>query len=296
MIGEAVVPVAGLGTRLLPATKSQPKEMLPVGTKPVVQHVVEELAAAGVRRVVFVTGRGKGAIEDHFDPDPTLVEQLRRAGREELLARLDFERLGVSFAYVRQPRPLGLGDAIRCAGPALGRDPFLVALGDSIISGVPSRPPLAARLAAAVEQRGVRCAVAVERVEPARVSHYGIAVPAAPPTRADEPGFELAGLVEKPDPGTAPSDLAVAGRYALTRGVLDVLDSLGPAPDGELGLTEAIAALIDSGERVVAVPLAAGERRLDTGTPAAYAAAFVELALADPELGPALRDRLQGLD
>jgi UTP--glucose-1-phosphate uridylyltransferase len=290
VIGEAVVPVAGLGTRLLPATKAQPKEMLPVGTKPVVQHVVEELAAAGVTRVIFVTGRGKGAIEDHFDPDPALVELLRRAGKEELLARLDFERLGITFAYVRQPRPLGLGDAVRCAGPVLGSRPFLLALGDSILTGA-GAPPLAARLAAAVE-RGASCAVAVEPVATESVGSYGIAVPRG---EAGAESFELAGLVEKPDPATAPSTLAVAGRYALGPRILAALEDVDPGHGGEVQLTDAIAALIEAGERVVAVPLVSGERRLDTGTPAAYAAAFVELALADPQLAPALQARLEEL-
>lgn len=295
-----MIPVAGLGTRMLPATKAQPKEMLPVGIKPVVQHVVEELTAAGVKRVVFVTGRGKSAIENHFDADPALTGLLRAAGREELLARLDFERLGTSFSYVRQPEALGLGDAVLQAAPQLGGQSFLLALGDSIISrpAGETAPPVARRLAEAVEG-GAACAVAVERVAGELTSRYGIAAP-----RAGEPEAEsgrplrLAGLVEKPEPGSAPSDLAVAGRYALDSSIFAELRGqaeAGPPATRELEISDAIARLIEAGERVVAVPLQAGERRLDTGTPFSYAAAFVEVALADPELGPELRRRVEEL-
>ncbi len=297
MIREALVPVAGAGTRLLPATKAQPKEMLPVGGRPVVQRVIEELAAAGVDRVVFVTGRGKDAISDHFDPDPSLIALLRGSGREDLLARLDFERLGLSYAYVRQPAPRGLGDAVARGEPVIGDRPFLVALGDSIVVGSDSatEPPLPARLSAAVEA-GAACAVAVELVSSKAVSDYGIAAGAsaaeAEIAESSRESFALGGLIEKPDAAFAPSRWAVAGRYAFGSGsifaALRELPPPGPG-DGELQLTDAIAALIDAGRRVVAVPLAQGERRLDTGTPAGYAATFVELALADPEVGTDLR-------
>jgi UTP--glucose-1-phosphate uridylyltransferase len=150
---DAVVPVAGLGTRLLPATKSQPKEMLPVVGKPVVQYVVEELAAAGIERILFVTGRGKSAIEDHFDPDPDLIRRLRETGKEELLAELEYERMGVDFLYTRQPEPRGLGDAVACAERFAGDRPFALALGDSIIAGR-SPSSVVNALAAALEERG----------------------------------------------------------------------------------------------------------------------------------------------
>jgi UTP--glucose-1-phosphate uridylyltransferase len=149
LVTTAVVPVAGLGTRLLPATKSQPKEMLPVGGKPVVQHVVEELAAASIERIVFVTGRGKGAIEDHFDRDAALTAELERRGDEELLARLAFERMGVSFAFTRQPAPRGLGDALLCAEGIAGDGPFAVALGDAILVR-DGGPAVVSRLSAAL--------------------------------------------------------------------------------------------------------------------------------------------------
>lgn len=288
MISQAVVPAAGLGTRLLPATKAIPKGMLPLGIKPVLEHVLEELAAAGVRQATLVVGAGGDIVERHFEPDPDLAEQLRGSGRQGLLARIDSERHGVSLRYVRQPQLLGLADAVRCARPALGPGPFLLALGDSIIRGEGTRP-LCARLADALVEREASCAVAVETVPRERVGDYGVAVPREPGPVPQVGSFEIGGIVEKPEPGDAPGTLAVAGRYALGPGVFDELDRLEPSP-GELELTSAIAALIDAGERVLAVPLAPGERRVDTGTPAGYARAFIELALADPEIGPELRD------
>ncbi|MEP7273374.1 MAG: sugar phosphate nucleotidyltransferase, partial [Acidobacteriota bacterium] len=160
---NAVVPVAGLGTRLLPATKSQPKEMLPVGKKPIVQYVVEELEGSGVNRVLFVTGRGKSSIEDHFDDDPELIRLLREGGKEELLAELQYERIGVNFFYTRQRRQRGLGDAVLCAEHFTGTDPFVVALGDSIIGRhTPSR--IVETLIAAFEEQEASCAIAIEEV------------------------------------------------------------------------------------------------------------------------------------
>jgi UTP--glucose-1-phosphate uridylyltransferase len=173
---DAVVPVAGLGTRLLPATKSQPKEMLPVVGKPVVQYVVEELAAAGIERILFVTGRGKSAIEDHFDPDPDLIRRLRESGREELLAELEYERMGVDFLYTRQAEPRGLGDAVACAERFAADRPFALALGDSILAGA-DRSSVIRSLADAVDA-GAAVAIAVQEVEPAEAHLRGIVVPA----------------------------------------------------------------------------------------------------------------------
>ena len=174
-VTTAVVPVAGLGTRLLPATKSQPKEMLPVGGKPVVQHVVEELADAGIERVVFVTGRGKGSIEDHFDHDPVLMRTLALRADDELIGRLGFERMGVTFAYTRQPAPRGLGDAVLCAEGFTGDGPFAVALGDAII-GTRARNGIVARLGEALEAHGAVCAIAVREVPREQTGRYGIVV------------------------------------------------------------------------------------------------------------------------
>src|SRR5262245_39876064 len=204
----AVVPVAGLGTRLLPATKSQPKEMLPVAKKPVVQYVVEELEANGVRQVVFVTGKAKTSIENHFDFDHELMRNLREGGKEELLAELEFERMRMQFLFTRQRRQRGLGDAILCGRPATREAPFVVALGDSII-GLHGRSTIVARMGELFEAERADCVIAVETVPPDSVSAYGVVRPAG---RLSETAFAIDDLVEKPAPGAAPSNLAIAAR------------------------------------------------------------------------------------
>ena len=283
LVTTAVVPVAGLGTRLLPATKSQPKEMLPVGGKPVVQHVVEELAAAGIQRVVFVTGRGKGAIEDHFDRDPVLRAALERRGDEELLTRLAFEELGVSFSYTRQPEPLGLGDAVLRAEGFGGDAPFAVALGDAILRGPADSRPVIQRLADARHEHGAACAIAVREVPRDQTGRYGIVA-----TEDMGDVVRVDALVEKPKPDDAPSTLAIAARYVMMPAIFAALRATPRASNGELELTDAIARLVAQGETVVAVRL--GEtKRYDVGTHASYAEAFLAFALADPDHGERLR-------
>jgi UTP--glucose-1-phosphate uridylyltransferase len=288
---DAVVPVAGLGTRLLPATKSQPKEMLPVVGKPVVQYVVEELAAVGIERVLFVTGRGKSSIEDHFDPDRDLIQTLRSTGREQLLAELEFERMGVEFLYTRQAEPLGLGDAVLCAERFAAERPFALALGDSIL-GRDRRSTVLRTMADALERQAADAVIAVERVPPERASLYGIAVPAGGDPRPGEP-FPIAELVEKPPAGELPGELAVAARYALTPRVFEALRSLPGEPSGEVELTDALAALIADGATVLGVLLPPEERRHDVGTVEGYCRTFLEFALADPRFGERLRAELR---
>jgi UTP--glucose-1-phosphate uridylyltransferase len=268
-ITDAVIPVAGLGTRLLPATRSQPKEMLPILDKPVVQYVVEELAAAGVRRVLFVTGRRKRAIEDHFDADPEL---------EGVAVPGD----GLRFLYTRQPRAAGLGDALACAAGFAGDGGTVVALGDAIVSG-----GVVARLIAAYERGGVAAAVAVEQVPEEAVSRYGVVV-------ADAHG-NVSDVVEKPDPAAVESRLAVAARYVLGPSVFAALARTPPDDTGEVQVADALRTVLAAGGRVVAVPLTAGERRYDIGTVESYCAAFLDHALSDPRLGPALRARARTL-
>jgi UTP--glucose-1-phosphate uridylyltransferase len=288
-VTTAVVPVAGLGTRLLPATKSQPKEMLPVGGKPVVQHVIEELAAAGIERVVFVTGRGKGAIEDHFDRDPVLRAALEHRGDDELLRRLAFEELGVTFAYTRQPEPLGLGDAVLCAAGVGGDAPFAVALGDAILRGPSGERPVVQRLADALEQHDAACAIAVRDVPRNETSRYGIVA-----TQDTGDVVRVDALVEKPDPQDAPSTLAIAARYVMTPSIFGALRDTPRASNGELELTDAIVRLIERGEAVVAVRLG-DTQRYDVGTPASYAEAFLAFALSDPDHGERLRATARSL-
>ncbi len=195
-IDIAVVPVAGLGTRLLPATKSQPKEMLPVGRKPVVQYVVEELTRVGMQRLLFVTGPGKASIENHFDLDSDLIQTLRESGKEELLGELEFERAPVQYFYTRQRQALGLGHAVLCAESFVGANPFVVALGDSII-GLHAQSDVVRRMTRCFEERHAAAVIAFEEVPAADVSHYGIA---APRNGAGEV-FEIEDLVEKPSTG-----------------------------------------------------------------------------------------------
>jgi UTP--glucose-1-phosphate uridylyltransferase len=285
---DAVVPVAGLGTRLLPATKSQPKEMLPVVGKPVVQYVVEELAAAGIERILFVTGRGKSAIEDHFDPDPDLIRRLRETGKEELLAELEYERMGVDFLYTRQAEPRGLGDAVACAERFAADRPFALALGDSILAGG-ARSSATNLLAEALEEREAVAAIAVEEIEPAQARLRGVVIPAG---RASDGPFDVAGMIEKPAELESADAIAVAARYVLTPPIFEALRGVEPDASGEIQLTDAIAILIDAGERVVGVRLPEGMRRHDVGTVESYCRTFLELALADPRFDDRLIDGL----
>lgn len=278
-IVDAVIPVAGLGTRLLPATRSQPKEMLPVVDKPVVQYVVEELVEAGIERVLFVTGRRKRAIEDHFDADPELERAL---GQD---APLD-PRGGLKVFYTRQLRPAGLGDALRYAeGFGDGR-PVVVALGDSIIAPLPATgPAIIARLVDAYATFQASAAVAVVEVEDEEVASYGIVCG----TEIGEGIVEVSDVIEKPDPSEVESRLAVAARYVLGPSVFTALRDTAPDARGEVQLADGLRTVLREGGRIVAVPLRGGERRHDIGTVEGYCHAFLELALSDPRVGPALR-------
>ncbi len=285
-IDLAVVPVAGRGSRLLPLTKSQPKEMLPVGRKPVVQYVVEELARCGLGRLLFVTGPGKSAIENHFDIDVELITSLRETGREELLEELAFEREDLEYFYTRQRRQLGLGHAVLCAQPVVGRESFVVALGDSII-GLHAQSQVVGTMVAQFESNGAEAVIAFERVPREEVVHYGI----AKPRKAGEL-FELEDLIEKPSVAEAPSDLAVAARYVFSPTIFEYLKKTPPGKGDEIQLTDAIRLMIRDGRKVLGVCLPAGERRFDIGNFESYFQAFTEFALADADYGPSLRSYL----
>jgi UTP--glucose-1-phosphate uridylyltransferase len=282
-IDVAVVPVAGRGTRLLPLTKSQPKEMLPVGRKPVVQYVVEELARCGVSRLLFVTGPGKTAIENHFDIDAELIDGLRETGKEELLAELAFEREDLEYYYTRQRRQLGLGHAVLCARNIV-RQPFVVALGDSII-GLHAQSTVVRTMIQHFEEQGAEAVVAFEEVPREEVVQYGIAQP------RDGVGdvFQLDDLIEKPDVAEAPSTLAVAARYVFSPAIFSCLEETRPGKGNEIQLTDAIRLLIRQGGKVLGVRLPRDQQRFDIGNFDSYFQAFVEFALADPQYGPALR-------
>lgn len=286
-ISRAVVPVAGLGTRLLPATKSQPKEMLPVARKPLVQYVVEELARNGVSNLLFVTGRGKAAIENHFDPDPALMESLRRAGRDDLLLALDFERLGLNILYTRQSVQRGLGDAILHGESFAGREPFIVALGDSII-GLRGDSMVCQRMADAFVREDADVVIAVGEVEPAQVRFYGIVEP-----RGEGDVFQIRTMVEKPEPDLAPSRLAVSGRYVFGPRIFELIRKVEPDKRGEIQITDAIRAIAEGGGKVVGVRLGPDEKRYDIGNMPSYFETFLEFALADPDHGARVRTYLR---
>lgn len=285
----AVVPVAGLGTRLLPATKSQPKEMLPVGRKPVVQYVVEELTRVGMKRLLFVTGPGKTSIENHFDLNPELIQTLRETGKEELLEELEFDRAPLQYFYTRQRELLGLGHAIQCSEPFVGNQPFVVALGDSII-GMHAQSDIVRRLTQCFVEMNAAAVIAFEEVPRNEVFRYGIAKP-----KENSDVFAIADLVEKPSEAEAPSNLAIAARYVLSPAIFEALRNTKPGKGGEIQITDAIRLLVQSGQPVYGVRLSREEQRYDIGNFQSYFHAFVEFALADAKEGPALRTYLEKL-
>ena len=287
-VSKAVLPVAGMGTRLLPATKSQPKEMLPVGIKPVVQHVVEELVCEGVDKLLFVTGRKKRSIEDHFDDDPELDALL--LGKGATAVQPDYERAAVEFFYVRQRRPLGNAHAIRLGSEFVGEEPFLVGFGDTIITS-PHNPGVVGRMIEAHQANNAAATIAVWEVPSEHVHRYGIVRPSSGDGRSH--CFDIAEIVEKPNAVEAPSNLAVAARYIFDRRVFDAIDRIETGHGGELWLTDAIQIMIDDGQPVQCLRLMDDEHRYDVGNPATYFRAFADFALADPEYGPALADYLR---
>ena len=211
MVNKAVIPAAGLGTRMLPLTKSQPKEMLPIGSKPCIQYIVEELAACGVEEILIITGQKKRAIEDHFDKDNELNRMLHRSEQPDLLQALAYEDMNVQFFFTRQSSPTGLGDAVRLAKSFVNNEPFIVALGDSIVFS-PSEPPLLARMINLHQDNPTAIIIGTREVPREDVSKYGIIKPAEHITGNT---IEIADVVEKPSPQTAPSTIAFAARYIL---------------------------------------------------------------------------------
>ena len=284
----AVVPVAGLGTRLLPLTKTQPKEMLPVGRKPVVHHIVEELIENGIDQILFITGASKTSIENYFDLNESLVTMLRERGKEDLLAELQLDYAPVKYYFTRQRQLLGLGHAIQTASDFVADQPFVVALGDSIINGGDAK--LLSRMQACFDEQDCAAVIAFETVPKEEVFRYGIAHP-----KTQDDVFELADIVEKPSVENAPSQLAVAARYIFKPEIFDMLQRIEPGAGGELQLTDAIRLLIQEGHSVYGVRLTDDERRFDIGNYSSYYRAFIEFALADPTHGDDLRQFVSGL-
>jgi len=278
VIDTVVFPVAGLGTRFLPATKASPKEMLPVVDKPLIQYAVDEAVAAGARTMVFVTGRTKRSIEDHFDMAYELETELAQRGKQELLDRVrDVLPEGIQCVYVRQREALGLGHAVLCARPLVGDRPFGVILADDLIDG--GGKPVMKQLAEKYAATG-RSVISVERVPPERVDQYGV----VDIGETDQRFAPIRQIVEKPSPDQAPSNLAVVGRYLLTPRIFDLLETTAPDHRGEIQLTDAIAALLD--EQGVDAWEFSG-RHYDCGSKLGYLKATVEYALKHPDLGEA---------
>jgi UTP--glucose-1-phosphate uridylyltransferase len=286
---KAVIPAAGLGTRFLPATKAMPKEMLPVVDKPAIKYVVEEAVAAGLRDVLMVTGRNKTALENHFDRATELEHVLTGKGDHERLAQVMHSSELAEVHYVRQGDPKGLGHAVLRAKMHVGDEPFAVLLGDDLID---PRDPLLTRMLE-VQSRLATSVVALMEVPPEATKHYGIAT--IEPTTADDV-VRITGLVEKPEPGTAPSNLAVIGRYVLRPEVFGILESTGPGKGGEIQLTDALQlmAMDVAGTGGVYGVVFRG-RRYDTGDRLNYIKAIVELALDRDDLGPGLEEWLTDL-
>jgi len=285
-IRTAVFPVAGRGTRFLPATKASPKEMLPVVDKPLIQYAVEEALAAGARRLVFITGASKRAIEDHFDSDQELEHMLEQQGKSDLLNQV--RSVLPSYAsciYIRQPAPLGLGHAVLCAQPAVGAEPFFVHLADDLIR---SEVACLAQMAQVYEAK--RASVLGVQVVPRQdTDKYGIVAVEAEQSVTSR----VQSIVEKPKPAVAPSTLAVVGRYVLTPAIFSHLDKIGQGAGGEIQLTDGIAALMRE-EAVYAYRFSG--KRYDCGNKLGYLQATVEYALGHPALGRSFRKYLQGLD
>ena len=286
-ITKAIVPAAGLGTRLLPATKSQPKEMLPVGRKPVVQYVVEELQAAGLRQILIITGRRKRAIEDYFDSDPQLVSVLEQAGNEAVLADLAYLEGKARFFYTRQSAPKGLGHAVSLGADFADDDACVVALGDSLIAAEDPATPVRAMMEVH-RQLNAAAIVAVEKVPLEEAFRYGIVSIKGAEPPPGEP-VTVTDIVEKPPLGTAPTTMAVAVRYVFSPAIFEALERTLPDERGEIQLTDAIKLLIRMGEPVYAWLLSPDQRRYDVGNFESYFRAFIDFALADERYGYLVR-------
>ena len=280
-ITKVVIPAAGLGTRLYPATKSQPKEMLPLGRKPMIQLVIEEVLAAGLWQVLIITGQKKRAIEDHFDDSNGVLFGSGHGEGDHVVPQ---------FYFRRQAAQRGLGDAVNHAKEFTGDQPFAVALGDCTIDGE-GPTPLMDRLLQAHREKDAAATIAVQQVPQEAVVSYGIVA-----SDGDAgPTFRIRDIVEKPRVEEAPSNLAVAARYVFEPVIYDFLARTEPGHGREIQLTDAIRLMLRAGEPVWCVTLAPGERRLDIGSFLTYAKAFFSVMLRDPELGDELRQYVRSM-
>ena len=287
-IKKAVFPVAGLGSRFLPATKAQPKEMLPIVDKPLIHYAVEEAVAAGITEMVFITGRNKRAIEDHFDKAYELESELEAAGKEKLLQLVrNVIPKNVNCIFIRQSEPLGLGHAVLCARPVVGEEPFAVLLADDFMDTDAGVKPVLAQMTDIYAREGMSM-LAVQEVPKSDTKQYGI-VSATP----YQPDLErVNAIVEKPAPEEAPSTLAVVGRYVLNNRIFDYLENIGRGAGGEIQLTDGIAKLMQA-ESVLAYRYQG--QRYDCGSKLGYLKAMVAMGMKHAETGPAFTEFLRDI-
>ncbi|MGD9498750.1 MAG: UTP--glucose-1-phosphate uridylyltransferase [Armatimonadota bacterium] len=288
-VARAVIPAAGIGTRLYPMTKSQPREMLPLGRKPALHVVVEELIDAGITEICIITGKHQRAIEDHFDL--TNTESAGPLGAAMFPAALREGK--VHIYYVRQPEPRGVGDALLQAEGFVGEEPFVVALGDVVITGPAGAGALVRRMIDVMDHTDCDAVLGVRHVPRSQISSYDIVKPFG--SVEGKPHFMVEDVVQRPPVGDAPSDIALAGRYHLRPIIFDYLRHAPIGPGGELSLSEALRRLIHDREAVWAAKMKPGERRFDVGSFLQYSRAFIHFSLEDPEVGLSVREYIEGL-
>jgi UTP--glucose-1-phosphate uridylyltransferase len=282
---KAIIPAAGKGTRFLPATKSQPKEMLPIVDTPVMQYVVEEAVASGLEDILIVTGRDKRSIEDHFDYHPELEGALQKAEKNSLWHQVREIADLANLYFIRQKQALGLGDALLTGRQHIGAEPFAVLLGDTIMANGGAGEPCSKQLISAFE-RIRKPIIAVEKVDPAKTGRYGII-----DGEEVQPGlFKLRSLIEKPAPEEAPSNLAIAGRYVLTPDIFDYIETAERQRDGEIGLTPALNHMADRGELYA---LLFTGKRFDIGNRLDFVLTTIEFAIRRPDIGAEVREHIE---
>lgn len=288
-IRKAVIPAAGLGTRLLPATKAVPKEMLPLADKPTIQYIIEEAVASGIEHVIIVTSRTKRAIEDYFDESPELRAALEKKGDRAKLEMLERIESMAQISFTRQPQARGLGHAILMAKDLVGDEPFGVLLGDDLVVNASGEPCLKQLMN--VQEHHGGCVVAAMRVPPEQTRLYGM-IDAMPGAQVDPRTYRVRNLVEKPEPSAAPSNLAVMGRYVLTPDIFAALEQTKPGAGGEIQLTDGLCALLER-EPIYAYEFTGV--RYDTGDPVGYLTTSLAFALQRPDLAPGVTRFLKTL-
>ncbi len=287
-IRKAVFPAAGFGTRFLPVTKSQPKEMLPIVDKPVIQYLVEEAVASGIEEIIIVTGRGKRSIEDHFDYSFELEHTLVEKGKHELLKEVqDIAKLA-TFVYVRQPMPLGDGHAVLCAKDIIGDEPFAIMFGDDIVDG----PKPALKQLIEAYEKTESSVIALEKIDQKDTEKYGIADPETEIDTGDGLLKQLKGFVEKPKPEQAPSNLGIIGKYVVTPEIINALESAAPSKDGEIRLIDGFMQLQQT-QKIYGYEIQG--KRYDTGHKLGLIEATIDFALKRDDLGPRLKKYLKSL-